>query len=180
MKNLPGKLIGLCGLSGSGKTKTCQSLIKLLRDSEVDCSGFISPAVFDNDTKRSIDVLWIKSGERRELLTQVKETSQQFIGRWEINSQAFEWVEQKLNQFEYCQVFFCDEIGPLEIEQGKGWVKALEILREGNFGLGVVTFRPSLEGYFWHHFSDMVLFHLNSEGDANDAIDRVISILDIS
>ena len=155
-------IVGLCGFSGSGKTQTCLKLIKELRAEGIQCGGFISPAVFEETKKTAIKVQWLESGQEQVLMTPYTEESQQTVGRWQICPDAFEWVDQKLADLKDCQAFFCDEIGPLEVLQGKGWIKALEILDERKYALNVVTFRPTLRDFFSQRYPEMVVYDLES------------------
>ena len=64
-----------------------------------------------------------------------------------------------------CQAFFCDEIGPLEVLQAKGWIKALDIVDERRCEINVITFRPSLKEYFCRRYPAMILYDLEIAGD---------------
>jgi nucleoside-triphosphatase THEP1 len=163
-------IIGLCGASGSGKTLTCQKIVKVLRSKGVACCGFISPAVFEQSQKTAIKVQWLQSDKERILMATATETSQKTFGRWQIHPDAFEWIDQNLQSSLDCQVFICDEIGPLEVLEGKGWVKALEILDGRRLGVNVITFRPSLQEYFKQRYPDMTLYDLDQKGDDDRAI----------
>jgi hypothetical protein len=43
-----------------------------------------------------------------------------------------------------CDLLIVDELGPLELVGGHGWVHALDVLRKGDFGAALVVCRPSL------------------------------------
>src|SRR5690606_17150385 len=131
-------IIGLCGSSGSGKTLTCLKLIHELRSAKITCCGFVSPAVFEESQKTTIKVRWLESDQERVLMTPATQTSQLTFGRWQIFPETFDWINQKLAGLKDCQAFFCDEIGPLEVLEGKGWIKALEILNKMECELKVV------------------------------------------
>ena len=158
-------IVGLCGSSGSGKTQTCQKLVQELRAEGVQCGGFVSPALFEGTQKTAIKVQWLESGDERILMTLSKLDSKLTLGKWQIHPEAFEWVDQKLIDLEECQAFFCDEIGPLEVEQGKGWTKALEIVDERKCELSVITFRPALRDFFSQRYPDMIIYDLDSKVD---------------
>jgi len=173
------KIIGLCGPSGSGKTLLCQKLVKELHEAGVQCSGFISPPVFEGTTKSAITVQWLETNQKRVLMTTVNEFSKNFIGRWQINPDTFDWINEELADLGPCRIFFCDEIGPLEVEQGKGWVKALEFLDEAQFEVGIVTLRPALEPYFRQRYPDMQLHYLDNEENAETVISKVKKLIGI-
>jgi nucleoside-triphosphatase THEP1 len=112
----------------------------------------------------------LQSGEERVLMTSATESSQMTFGRWQIHPDAFEWIGEKLKDFENCKVFFCDEIGPLEVLEDKGWIKALDIVNQREEGVSVITFRPSLQAYFQQRYPDMTLYNLDTENDNDKAV----------
>jgi len=158
------KIVGLCGTSGSGKTLTCQKMVAELRSAGVGCCGFISPAVFEKTEKTAIKVQWLESGEEHILLSSVTPESQLRFGRWQIHPDVFDWINHKLESLQYCKVFLCDEIGRLEVLEGKGWVGALDFVEERKFELALTTFRPSLREYFEQRFTEMTIYDLDQPG----------------
>ena len=172
-------IIGLSGSSGSGKTQTCQKLVKALRAEGLQCCGFVSPAVFVGTDKTAIKVRWLENDTERLLMTPLTEESQLVVGRWQIHLDAFEWINRNLADLKGCQAFFCDEIGPLEVLQGKGWIKALDIVDERKYALNVITFRPSLRDYFKQRFRDLVIYDLDNQGDDEKAIRDVNNLFGI-
>lgn len=173
-------VIGLCGSSGIGKTLTCQKLVLELRHKGITCCGFISPAVFEGNQKIAIKVQWIESGEERVLMTPASETSQLKFGRWQLHQDAFSWIEQELRSLQDCEVVFFDEIGPLEVLEGKGWVKALDILDERRNGICIITFRPALQDYFRQRYPDMSLYDLEQQNDGERVFDDVKRLIGIN
>lgn len=172
-------IIGLCGSSGSGKTLACQKLVQELRTGNLACCGFISPAVFEGSRKTAIKVQWLQSSDERLLMTPVTEESQLTVGRWQIHPDAFGWVDQKLSKLMECQAFFCDEIGPLEVLEGKGWVKALDIVDARKFDLYILSFRPSLQEFFRKRYPEMTIYDLESTGVEEKVICDVKSLFNL-
>ncbi len=173
------KIVGLCGTSGSGKTLTCQKMVAELRSGGVACCGFISPAVFEKTEKTAIKVQWLESGEERILLSSVTPDSQLLFGRWQIHPDAFDWINHKLESLQECKVFMCDEIGPLEVLEGKGWVGALDFVEERKFELTVISFRPSLREYFEQRFQNMTIYDLDQPGSHEKVMMDVRKIFSI-
>jgi len=173
------KIVGLCGTSGSGKTLTCQKMVAELRSAGVACCGFISPAVFEKTEKTAIKVQWLESDEERILLSSVTPESQLRFGRWQIHPDVFDWINHKLESLQYCKVFLCDEIGPLEVLEGKGWVGALDFVEERKFELAVTTFRPSLREYFEQRFQNMTIYDLDQPGSHEKVMMDVRKIFSI-
>ena len=173
-------IIGLCGLSGSGKTLACQKLVQELRNANITCCGFISPAVFEGARKIAINVRWLESGQERTLMTPNTQASQEIIGKWQIYPEAFEWINQKLKDVHDCQAFFCDEIGPFEVLQGKGWIKALEIVDKRKLPLSLITFRPSLRQFFEQRYPDMIIYDINDVDCSKSVITEIKHLFGIS
>jgi len=169
-------IVGLCGSSGSGKTLTCKMLVQELHSRSVACSGFISPAVFHEKAKIGINVMWLESAEEQLLMTPIADVSQFSIGKWQVLPEAFEWVNRNLAEIKDGRVFFCDEIGPLEVLEGKGWVKALDVVDTRRFDLNVVTFRPSLREYFSQRYPEMTIYDLEKDG-AKDLVIKEVKLL---
>ena len=63
---------------------------------------------------------------------------------WEFESEVFAWGNASLSTAAPCDLLIVDELGPLELLGGRGWVRALEVLRAGQFGAALVVCRPSL------------------------------------
>lgn len=49
-----------------------------------------------------------------------------------------------LSQAKPCDLLVIDEVGPLELERGKGWVSAFDVLRAGAYALALLVVRPEL------------------------------------
>lgn len=157
-------IIGLCGFSGTGKTRTCQSLIKDLESSGIGICGFISPAVFEESEKTAIKVRWLESNEEKVLMTLASASSQVTFGKWQVFPETFDWINLKVDDLQGCQAYFCDEIGPLEVLEGKGWIKALNIVDERCCTLSVITFRPTLRDFFSQRYPEMTIVDLEGDG----------------
>jgi len=54
------------------------------------------------------------------------------------------WANGTIASASPCDLLIVDELGPLEIEQGRGFVAAFDMLRRGDYRLAVVVVRPSL------------------------------------
>jgi len=134
----------LAGPSGSGKTTACREGISLARQRGLECAGILCPARFEGGRKTGIDLLDARSGERRRLAEVDDLPADLRIGPFRFDTQVMSWGKGILNTACPCDVLVVDEIGPLELERGQGWVNALEVLRAGHFGVAVVTLRPRL------------------------------------
>jgi nucleoside-triphosphatase THEP1 len=138
----------LTGPFGSGKTTTCRQLADLARQRGLDYAGIVCPARFDGARKVGIDLINLRTGERRPLAEADDLPADLCTARYRFDTDAMAWGAAILDSACPCDVLVVDEIGPLELERGQGWVNALPILRVGRFGLAVVVVRPSLVDAF--------------------------------
>lgn len=156
-----GVIIGLTGSKGIGKTQTCAQFAAQMSDQNVEVKGFYSPPVFENGLKTAIDVVALPTFERRRLgvLGEVEGFIQVRI--WSMDPNTFNWINRMLKRFAKSEVLILDEFGPLEVEQGEGWSKALDLLKDGSFDLAVTTFRPDYQDFFRQSFPEIQILNLD-------------------
>lgn len=143
--DLPNGITILTGGRGSGKTSSCQQWLEQARQESWTVAGLISPAVFEKGSKTAIDVVNLKTGERRRLANLVdRKTGFDVTDRWDFSSQVVEWCNAILMDRSPCDLFCVDELGPLEFYRQQGWVNAFEAIRKGVFHRAVVVIRPEL------------------------------------
>ena len=65
-------------------------------------------------------------------------------GRFRFDPKILTWGNETLAHAAPCDLLVVDELGPLEIERGKGWQKAFDVLRGNDFTLALVVIRPEL------------------------------------
>ena len=136
-------VIGITGKSGSGKTQLCQKIIEIVVAENRIVAGVISPAVIINKEKVGIVTKNLSNGEERILAHLVKPDREvPDLGRWKINQATTAWVESYLEQIEICDLLVIDEIGPLEFESKRGWVRAFSDLERIQYRIVLITFRP--------------------------------------
>jgi nucleoside-triphosphatase THEP1 len=158
------KLIGLTGKSGAGKTKACQKIVHAAQNAGFSVFGFYCPAVFDGNEKTGIQVCLLPDEETHLLGTLEKQEGWLSIGRWWMDCSVFKCVNDHLKKYNYSDLLLIDEIGPAEIEDKKGWPAALNLLKEDQFQMAVVSFRPAFIDYFKENFPDIKIINLD-EGD---------------
>jgi nucleoside-triphosphatase THEP1 len=144
----PGRLVLLSGERGAGKTTACLRLIEMARAAGLDCAGIVSPALFDGATRAGIDVQDVRTNERRRLADVDPGPAAVRLGPFRFSEESLAWAAERLSSACPCQILIVDEIGPLELELGRGWVEALDILRRGDYELAVAVVRPSLVAKF--------------------------------
>jgi nucleoside-triphosphatase len=141
-------LVIVTGPSGSGKTMLCRRILALARRRGLDCAGILSPARFRAGHKVGIDLLDVRTGQVRRLAEADDEPGPVRTATYRFHADALAWGVAVLHTATPCDLLLVDELGPLELIRGEGWVGALEVLRSGRFRGAVVVVRPSLLGIF--------------------------------
>ncbi|GIK57433.1 MAG: hypothetical protein HND44_13040 [Chloroflexi bacterium] len=144
-------LIALTGPRGAGKTTACQTLIAQARAANWAVAGLLSPAVVTDGLKTGIMAEDLQSGETRLLAQSAVNASESGddaaylrFGRWLFDRAVLDWGNAVLATAVPCDLLIVDELGPLELLHGSGWVNGLAWLRLGNYRQGVVVIRPEL------------------------------------
>lgn len=136
----------LTGGRGIGKTTQCRALVEQARATGWDVAGLLSPAIFENGVKTGILAQDLRTNESRTLAmltTQSPITNYHLpLGQWLFDPTAIAWGNQILQSRPPCDLFIVDEIGPLELLRGEGWVNAFDALHQVRYRLGVVVIRP--------------------------------------
>ncbi len=135
-------LLILTGERGVGKTTVCYKTVALARTAGYRCAGIITLSRPDNER----EVLDVSTGETRCLTTKPDTASAVHQGRFYFDPHVLEWGNSVLANALPCHLLVVDELGPLEIERGEGWVHAFTTLREAAQGspLSLLVVRPEL------------------------------------
>ncbi|MFZ6020899.1 MAG: nucleoside-triphosphatase [Chloroflexota bacterium] len=146
---MDGELWIISGEIGQGKTRWCERLIQLAREADWQVSGVLSPGVFQEGYKVGIEALDLRSGERRLLARrrQVNQAGLIHTREWQFETETVEWGNTLFQQAVPCDLLVVDEIGPLELEQGRGWSAALPAIESRAYRLALVVIRPALLPY---------------------------------
>lgn len=139
------EIILLTGELQSGKTKLCLDIYQLAQEARIRVGGLISPAVFDGSRKIAIDTIDLKSGIRKRLaeLRTAHQTDLE-TQRWSFYSEVVNWGNKVLKEAVPCDLLLIDELGPLELLRGEGWVIGLEVIQNADYSTALIVIRPSL------------------------------------
>ncbi len=138
-------LIIVTGERGAGKTTCCARLIELARSAGKSIGGVLSPAVVVEGEKMGIDVIDLRTSERRRLADRFNAQNRGLnTQRWSFHADSVEWGNTVLRSATPCEVLIVDELGTLEFDRGEGWLAGLAALDAGDYRLGVVVIRPEL------------------------------------
>ena len=122
------ELIIISGQSGAGKSTWCQEAVTQARAAGLTVAGLISPAVFENGQKVGIDLIDIKTNERRGLASRKSIEWDCKSCNWDFDERACSWANQVLREASSAEVLFIDELGPRELLRGEGFQEGVQYI----------------------------------------------------
>ncbi|PKO14974.1 MAG: hypothetical protein CVU39_12935 [Chloroflexi bacterium HGW-Chloroflexi-10] len=132
----------------AGKTTLCAALVDGFRARGWKISGVRSPAVFAGGEKVAIDVEDLRSGETRRLAVRANQPQPANPGekplQWSFDPTALAWGNEVLAGAVPTDLLIVDELGPLELLRGQGWVNGLDALDSRTYRQAVLVMRPEL------------------------------------
>jgi nucleoside-triphosphatase THEP1 len=155
----------LTGQRQVGKTTVCKQVAELARELGYDPAGLLSPALLDEDgLPLAYHALMVADGEQRllawansdlrkgnlqpETRNTKLSTGGPRTGRYSFDASVFSWVTERLQEAisQGCDLLIVDEIGPLELEQGRGLAPLLSKLSADRLPPLLLVVRPELAG----------------------------------
>jgi len=136
------------GPIGAGKTTVCQRVVAWAQERGYRVRGVLTPAILEGGVKTGIAILDIESGARRSLARLGQEAAGLVVGKYMFDPDVLRWgcaILERAAQ-EGGDLLLVDEIGPLELAQGGGFVRALDILAAGVFPRTLTVVRETLLG----------------------------------
>lgn len=136
------RIILITGERQIGKSTVCAKLVDSLRSRRVQVSGLLTRRTGPDDLR----VTELHSGATYPLTVSRSPDQERAIpvGHFQMDRAAMRRSENALDAGFPTQVFILDEIGPLELIRGQGWVRALELLRRSRYDVGFIVIRPEL------------------------------------
>ncbi len=134
------------GASGDGKTALCRALADAARGAGRQVAGLLCPAVFEGSRKTGIEAVDLRSGETRRLAGPRESGGGAPAAgrRWVLDEAVLAWGDGVLGRAVPCDVLIVDELGPLELEEGRGWTAGLAAVDSGAYDAALVVVRPGL------------------------------------
>lgn len=180
MTNPPPPLWIITGDRAAGKTRFCSDLAAEAGKRKIDTAGVLSPAFVENGKKTGFQITNIRSGETRQLaVLRSNDRSNTVTQHWQFDQQNLVWGNEVLTSAVPCGLLIVDELGPLELEQGKGWTAGIQVLSSGKYTAAAVVIRPELLAKalaLWPQATVINVDHLLTEDESKERIGRLLSV----
>ena len=147
----------LTGKRQVGKTTVCRQVAELARGLGYDPAGVLTPVLLDeNGFPVARHAVIVPDGEQRLLARADGDLGGPRTSRYSFDADVLSWVIGRLRGAisHGCDLLVIDEIGPLELEQGKGLASLLSDLSKGTLPLLLVV-RPELIGRLQERLPDV-------------------------
>ena len=141
------RIVVLSAERGAGKTTACLRLVDLAREAGLAVGGIAAPARYDTGgAKTGIDVIDVAGGERRALAEIEPDPTRATVGEYRFHPEAEAWALGILltSLDRPLDLVIVDEIGPLELFQGRGYAPVLERLSSARCRSAVIPVRAPL------------------------------------
>ncbi len=130
----------ITGERDTGKTTLCLALHRRLTRQGINVSGMITQQL----KPHTLVSLELRSGERHTLTHPFDSDLGVALTYFRVNPQAMAHSAESLRNSFPTQIFILDELGPLELVRGEGWVEALTLLDPPEYDVALVVVRPAL------------------------------------
>lgn len=134
----------LTGERNAGKSLVCTELAAEARGRGLDVAGIMT-ARSGPELHAAREVIDLRTGASKRFGAPLATGTDSLTPSWEYEADVFAWATEVLSTATPCDLLIVDEIGPLELVGGRGWVHALDVLRNKDFGAALVVCRPSLQ-----------------------------------
>ena len=182
MEKYSGQILIITGPRGAGKTTLCREVIEVARRAGWVVRGVLSPAVIKGGLKIGIGVEDLGSG-KRYLLARVPSEDDapdpQAIRTesWVFDPRCLAWGNTVLEKAVPCDLLVVDEIGPLELEQNRGWTAGIPALDSRKFHLGVVVVREEMYQGMLKRWPHANVITVRDKGEIEGLLDKIIEKL---
>jgi len=171
------KIVVLSGESGCGKTTLCAQVVAQAQARGLAVAGVLTPPRLVNGRKVGLDVIDLRTGQRRPLAEAVAATDGPATGSWHFHAAGLAWGTTILRHATPCDLLIMDELGPLELLRGQGWTVGLDLLHAGRYRLALVVVRPELLPHLQERLDGRELLILTMTEANRDAVFEQITAL---
>ncbi len=134
-----GKIVLVTGGRQVGKSSLCQRVAADLREQGVQVTGLVTQRV----AVHALMVTELGTGISYAL-TKPLGAEGLALPNFTLDPQAMERAAAALRRSFPTQLFVLDEVGPLEVMEGKGWGEAFDLLRHERYDVAMLVVRPEL------------------------------------
>jgi nucleoside-triphosphatase THEP1 len=179
-------IVVLSGKSGCGKTTLCAQVATQAQAQGLAVAGVLTPPRLINGRKTGLDVVDLRTGQRRPLAEVCAEPHRSIVGNtdgpatgsWHFYADGLAWGTLVLRRATPCDLLVMDELGPLELLRGQGWTVGLDLLRAGRYRLALVVVRPELLARLQERLDGMELLILTmTEANRDALLGQIVALL---
>ncbi len=143
-----GTILLVSGWRKVGKTTLLLTLRAAAHEAGLRVGGFLSVARVEDGAKTGIDLLDAATGDVVPLADYHDDTSgaddSPRTRHYVFNPAALDVGLRYAAAGQAADMFFVDELGPLELERGEGWAAVIDMVAARAFGVALVVVRPEL------------------------------------
>lgn len=173
------KIHVITGERGVGKTILIEILVAWMVENGYQVSGILSPGIYDPDGKRiGILVREAATGHEMSLATKgVTSRNKIQTDAYSFNPKAIQWGNSLLETAAPSDLMVIDEIGPLEIRQNRGWIKAFNVIGSNEIVCSIVVIRKELLSDATRFWPDARIWHVNRLADVKKIAGQMIKTI---
>jgi nucleoside-triphosphatase THEP1 len=134
------RIVLLTGNRQIGKSTACISLVHMLRETKLKVAGLITQRTGPDD----LTLHELHSGGIYPLTLPLDSDNGFLVGHFRFSPEALARGNQALDTCFPTQVFILDEVGPMELIYGQGWIRAITLLRRRHYRIAFIVVRPEL------------------------------------
>ncbi len=134
------RIVLLTGERQAGKSTVCRKLVDKLRSADYRVSGLLTRRTGYHD----LEVTELHTSQVYPLTLPFDAQTDRILGNFIFSPEAIQRSTAALDTCFPAQVFFLDELGPLEFEHHQGWVNAITLLAKQDYSIAFVVVRPTL------------------------------------
>ncbi len=144
------RILVLTGPSRAGKTTVCRRVVAEARSRGLSVAGVLTEDGTTSDGARLQYVLDLRTGRRRLLAVARPGGSSSPSGvpdfGWSFDEEGMAFgrlvLEACAGSGCDCDVLVIDQLGPLEVLEGRGWTVAFDLIGRGGYGLALAVVNP--------------------------------------